>query len=145
VSKLETPMIEAFWRTVGGTLVTEFPVVRKSSTCGPRRLDAVILPDGELRHVSWRDVDIKAKRVIVVQAKCERLGMYLMGQAVFSAELIKLLEPSSVESVLLCTADDSALRPLLEPYPHLRVVVLPEFANPGKRRSPNVNPSLRPG
>jgi hypothetical protein len=82
--------------------------------------------------------------VIVVQAKASRLGMYLMGQALFSAELIRRFRPASVRSVALCTADDAVLRPLLEPYPHVEVVVMGEFGSSRLRRPrrPNHGPSM---
>jgi len=125
MSKHETPMIRRYWQRIGGTLVEEFPVVAASSTCGPRRLDAVILPDGEFRRAHWSQVSIAGQDVIVVQAKASRLGMYLMGQAVFSAELIKRFNPASVRSVALCTKDDLELRPLLLKFPNVEVVVSP--------------------
>lgn len=50
--------------------------------------------------------------------------MYLMGQALFSAELVKAFNPASIRSVALCTKDDSVLRPLLDPYPNVEVVVM---------------------
>ncbi len=126
MSKLETPMIREYWKSVGGTIVEEFPVVRASPTCGPRRLDAVILPNGEHRRAHYTEVNLEGKEVIVVQAKAKRLGMYLMGQTVFSAELIKRLNPASVKSVALCAKGDSELEPLLAPYPHVEVVVMAE-------------------
>lgn len=124
MTKHETPLVRAYWRRTRGTLIEEFPAVVGSATCGPRRLDGVILPNGEFRIASWRDVSLEGQEVIVVQAKRERLGMYLMGQAVFSAELIRRFGPRSVKSVILCTKDDSVLRPLLSPFVHVEVVVL---------------------
>ena len=115
MSKHETPMIERYWRRVGGTLVTEFPVVHASATCGPRRLDAIILPNREGGRRHWREVTLEGEDVIVIQAKAERLGMYLMGQALFSAELIRRFKPASVRSVVRCPKDDAVLRLLLAP------------------------------
>ena len=80
-------------------------------------------------------VDISGKDVVVVQTKNHRLGMSLMGQALFSAELVKRLNPKSVRSVALCIADDSVLRPLLEAYEWCKVVVYPG--------EPPVNTSLK--
>lgn len=54
-----------------------------------------------------------------------RLGMYLMGQAFFSAQLIQRFHPRSVVSVALCLQDDAVLRPLFEHYAGMRVVVCP--------------------
>jgi hypothetical protein len=116
-------MIRAYWRRVGGTLVEEFPAVRRSATCGQRLLDAVILPVGEGRIADWREVSLEGQDVIVVQAKAHRLGMYLMGQTFFSARLIQRFNPASVKAVALCKRDDSVLNPLLEQYPGMEVVV----------------------
>lgn len=127
MSKLETPMIEKLWSTIGGTLIEEYPVVQASPTCGTRRVDAIILPNHEYCRVNWRQVMPEAlagEHVIVVQAKVTRLGMSLIGQAVFSAELIKRFLPASIRSIALCTADDSVLRPLLAPFRLVEVVVL---------------------
>ena len=119
-------MIRRFWKQVGGTLIEEFPAVRGTATCGKRFLDAVILVNKETCIAHWREVSLKGEDVIVVQAKAMRLGMYLMGQTFFSAELIKRFGPASVRSVALCNQDDSVLRPLLEQYPGMEVVVLAE-------------------
>ena len=124
MSKHETPMIRSYWRKTRGTLIEEFPAVKASPTCGPRRLDAVILRKGEFRIAHWNEVSIKGKDIIVVQAKANRLGMYLMGQAVFSAALVKRFKPRSVLSIALCKKDDSELKPLLKRYRHIEVVVL---------------------
>ncbi len=136
MSKLETPMIREYWKSVGGTIVEEFPVVRASPACGPRRLDAVILPNGEHRRAHYREVNLEGKEVIVVQAKAKRLGMYLMGQTVFSAELIKRFNPASIKSVALCLKGDSELEPLLALYPHVEVVVMAELGG----RPPKAQP-----
>jgi len=124
MSKLETPIIERYWESIRGTLIEEFPVVEASATCGPRRVDAVLLPEGAYRRAHWREVSLAGQHVIVVQAKANRLGMYLMGQAVFSLELIRAFRPASARSVALCTKDDSVLRPLLARYPDVGVVVV---------------------
>jgi hypothetical protein len=51
--------------------------------------------------------------------------MYLMGQTLFSADLVRRLHPASIESVALCRLDDSELRPLLEKFAGMKVVVVP--------------------
>lgn len=138
MSKRETPMILRYWKQVGGTLIEEFPAVRASATCGPRRIDAVILPRRERRRVPLGErskVSLEGEDVIVVQAKASRLGMYLMGQAVFSPALLKHFKPASVRSVLLCTQDDSELRPLLAPF-EIEVVVMGGKKVPRRKRRP---------
>ncbi len=126
MSKHETPMIRSYWRKIRGTLIEEFLAVKASPTCGSRRLDAVILPKGEFSIAHWKEVSLKGKDIIVVQAKANRLGMYLMGQALFSAALMKRFKPRSVRSIALCKKDDSELRPLLKRYRHIKVVVFNE-------------------
>ena len=42
--------------------------------------------------------------------------MYLMGQALFSRELMKPFGPASIRTVALCAKDDSVLRPLAEAF-----------------------------
>ena len=136
MSKLETPMIRWYWNQIGGTLVEEFPVLRGSSTCGKRVVDAIVLPNGPNEVVHWRDVDIEGQDVIVIQAKAHRLGMYLMGQALFSRDLVWRFNPKSVRSVALCMKDDSVLRPMLEAFEGLEVVVVPP-ANEARDGIPN--------
>ena len=77
MSARETPITRAYWRSVGGTLVEEFPVVTRTTRQSPRLLDAIILPDGPHEIAHWRDVSVEGKHVICVQTKDSRLGMYL--------------------------------------------------------------------
>jgi hypothetical protein len=129
MSKLETPMTLAYWESLGGTLIEEFQMVQGDSSCGPRRADAVILPNRDRVRIpkGQRSVSVEGEDVIVVQAKAMRLGMYLMGQAVFSAELMKRFKPKSITSTILCQKDDAVLRPLLTQFPNVRVVVMEQF------------------
>jgi hypothetical protein len=58
-----------------------------------------------------------------VQTKALRLGMYLLGQAFFSRELIKdRFAPRSVRTDALCAIDDDVLRPIAERF-NIEVVV----------------------
>jgi hypothetical protein len=125
MSKLETPMTRWYWQQVGGTLVEEFCAVRPSVTCGVRRLDGVIIKGGESRIARQSEIAVEGRDIVVVQTKAQRLGMYLMGQAFFSAQLMKPFRPRSVESVALVAQDDAVLRPLFEQYDGMRVVVCP--------------------
>jgi hypothetical protein len=109
-------MTRRFWESTGGTLIEEFPVVAASLGVGARRLDGLILPGGEFCRASASEVDIVGHDVIVVQTKASPLGMYLMGQALFSAELIRDWGPKSVRTVALCTRSDARLALLCERY-----------------------------
>lgn len=125
MSKHETHMTRWYWQQIGGTLVEEFPVVKRTATCAPRYIDGVIIRDGEQRIARAPEVQIEGKDVIVVQTKAARLGMSLMGQAFFSAALMARFRPRSVHAVALCNRDDSVLRPLLEAEHNVTVVVYP--------------------
>jgi hypothetical protein len=79
---------------------------------------------GEPKSISAsQNVDITGKDVIVIQTKAKRLGMYLMGQCLFSRDIVVQLGVNSVKSVALCTKDDAVLRPLLEAHEGCEVVV----------------------
>src|SRR5262245_9337040 len=113
----EMRMIHWFWDRVGGTLIKEFCVVRRSPTCEARRLDAVIVKNGPRQIVRQSEISVEGKDLIVIQAKTGRLGMNVMGQTLFSRELlVQHCKPRSVEAVALVMDDDDVLRPLLEKY-----------------------------
>lgn len=77
-------MTRRYWETVGGTLVEEFPVVTGVPGAGTRLVDAIILANGEHLIAKPSEVTLDGEDVIVVQTKTGRLGMYLMGRALFS-------------------------------------------------------------
>jgi hypothetical protein len=118
-------MTRWYWRQIGGTLIEEFCAVRPSRSCGVRLIDGVIVKGGPFKIARQSEVPIEGKDVVVVQAKASRLGMYLMGQAFFSAQLLRRFKPRSVQSVALVAQDDEVLRPLFEQYRGMRVVVCP--------------------
>jgi hypothetical protein len=124
MSKHETPLTHWYWGKVGGLLIEEFPVVKKSPLQGKRFLDGLIVLGEPTSKTGSMEFDITGRDVIVVQAKAKRLGMYLMGQCLFSRDLVLGLGAKSVRSVALCTEDDSALRPLLEKHQGCEVVVV---------------------
>ena len=136
--KHETPITHWYWKKVGGTLVEDFVVVHGGADHGIRVLDAIILPSEEFRIAKQNEVSIEGKDVVVVQTKAKRLGMPLLGQTLFSAELIKkFFRPRSVLSVALCTKDDAVLRTLFEKYPGMKVVVCPSEATLNPLKQPN--------
>ena len=133
MSMYETPMTPRYWERMGGTLLEEFLAVPRSPGIGPRWLDAVIVLGGDRRIASKGEpVSLAGKDVIIVQTKVSRLGMYLMGQALFSRELIKdRFAPRSVRTVALCAADDAVFRPIAERY-GIEVVVDAQGGTGGK-------------
>lgn len=116
MSKHETPLTRRFWNEVGGTLIEEFPAVLRGKNNSQRLMDGVIILNAETKLASWKDISLKNQDIIVIQTKAHRLGMYLMGQAFFSKELMKKFEPKSIRSVIVCTKDDSVMRPLAEQF-----------------------------
>src|SRR2546425_12334918 len=136
MSKRETPMTRWYWHAAGGTLVEEFRAVSGSESWGTRLLDGVLIKGGEFRIARQDEVTLKDRDIVVVQAKAGRLGMYLIGQVYFSAQLMQRFEPRLVESVAVVARDDQVLRPLLEQYPGMHVVVCPAELIPGKGAQP---------
>ena len=127
MSKKETPLTRKYWKEVGGTLIEEFVMVPKGKNNGIRLIDAIIIPDGENKILKQKEININGKNIIAVQTKANRLGMYLMGQTLFSEQLLKKYHnPKTVISVALCTKDDSILRPFLEKYSNMKVVIISE-------------------
>jgi hypothetical protein len=84
MSKLETPMTEGFWVSQAqGLFIAEYPLVFPAKDRSIRLVDGLILPDEPNGRGNWRDhASISGKRVIIIQTKVGRMGMYLMGQAV---------------------------------------------------------------
>lgn len=123
MSLKETPLTRWYWQQVGGLLIEEYPIVKAGPGVSPRYLDGLIVLGEESRISDVRDFSIEGRDVIAIQTKASRLGMYLMGQCLFSRDLIMRLNPQSLKSIALCTADDSVLRPLLEAHEGCKVVV----------------------
>lgn len=126
MSKHETPLTRWYWEKVGGLLIEEFPAVRASPDQAKRLLDGLIVLGEPTARTSTREFDLTDRDVIVIQAKAKRLGMYLMGQCLFSRDLVLELGARSVRSVAICTEDDYTLRPLLEKHEGCEVVVFHE-------------------
>lgn len=123
MSKHETPLTRRFWNG-RGTLVLEFLAVSTGPGRGKRLIDGVILPDGPDEEAHWRQVDLRGRDVVCVQTKKSRLGMYLLGQALFSKELLlRHCGARSVRTVAICTKDDDVLRPIAEAW-GIEVVVM---------------------
>lgn len=116
MSKHETSLTRRYWQSVGGTLIEEFPAVLRGPNNAQRLIDGVIiLGEGHVIAKS-RDFEIKGKDIIVIQSKANRLGMYLIGQAIIFARLMARFEPRSVMSVAICTQGDAVLETLLPEY-----------------------------
>ncbi|MEK6707396.1 MAG: hypothetical protein AABY81_01110 [Pseudomonadota bacterium] len=126
MSRRETQMTIWYWEQIGGILIEEFLVVPRAEGQGHRLLDGlIILGEKKQRMPVGTRESIEGKDVVVVQTKNTRLGMYLMGQTLFSAQLIRRLGPRSVQSVALCASSDRILQPMLEANEGCKVIVCP--------------------
>jgi hypothetical protein len=125
----ETPMTKWYWREVlkMGTLIEEYLAVEGSEddSNSPRFLDGLVILYSPFEISADVRRDITGKDVVVIQSKNKRLGMYLMGQALFSRDLILAKGAKSVRSVAVCRKDDKVMRPLLLAHPGIEVVLCP--------------------
>ena len=122
MSKRETPLTRKYWQSIGGTLIEEFPAVTRGDSNSRRLLDGVVILGEENRIAKAREVNIEGKDIVVIQTKVNRLGMYLMGQAFFSRELMKTFKPKSIKTVAICGKDDTVMRDLCKEF-DIEVVV----------------------
>jgi hypothetical protein len=121
-SNNETPMLLRYRQVRGGSLLLEYPPI---PTRGPgaatRKVDGVLLPDvaeletsrGRSRVFDWElatarerlalDELVAGSKTEILQAKNSRLGPYLIGQTLFSRDLMRssvgvaIAGPSSTE------------------------------------------------
>src|SRR5262245_5642757 len=116
---LERAMTECFWQTeCNGAFVQEYPLTITGTDRARRSADPIILPDEEQRRAwSVHFPSLPGVNVVIVHTQAQTLGMFLMGQAPFSARLVQALGAKSVRSILLCAESDAALHPLLAPFP----------------------------
>jgi hypothetical protein len=124
----ETPLTRAYWREElcgKGALYEEFRAVDADGDAQSwRDIDGVVVlgdPDGTIMR-GTRSLD--NQDVVVIQTKATRLNPYVFGQALLSKDLIRRRWASrSVRSVLICTADDPELRPIVDGFADLKVAV----------------------
>jgi len=116
MSKHETHLTRRYWETIGGTLIEEFPAVSRTKENAQRLLDGVVILGEKTEILKAHEVEIQGKDIVVIQTKANRLGMNLLGQAVFSAELMKAHKPKSIKSVAICAVGDSILEPLAHKF-----------------------------
>jgi len=129
MSENETPMTRWFWREVlkRGTLIEEYVAVEEAAdgSNAPRYMDGLVILDGPFEISNDVRRDIAEKDVVVIQSKNKRLGMYLMGQTLFSRDLILAKGAKSVRSVAVCRKDDKVMRPLLLSHKNIEVHFCP--------------------
>ncbi len=127
MSRHETWRTEKYWESQGGYLILEFPAIRQDlkNNIGRRLIDGVIILGDPKGVQTGGSYNIANKDIIVIQTKANRLGMYLMGQALFSREIMKRYKPRSIRTVAICGKMDSELLKLCHAY-DIEVEVMPD-------------------
>jgi len=129
MSRNETPMTRWYWREVlkKGTLIEEYVAIERADddSNAPRYMDGLVILDGPFKTSDDVRTDITGKDVVVIQSKNRRLGMYLMGQVIFSRELILEKGAKSVKSVAVCRKEDKVMRRLLLKHPDVEIHLCP--------------------
>lgn len=123
MSKHETWRTRKFWEKVGGLLIEEFEVVKADKNQARRLIDGIIVQNESARIHNGGDYDIKGKDIIIIQTKANRLGMYLLGQALFSSKLIQKFEPKSIRTVAICAKNDKVMEILAKDF-GIEVVII---------------------
>lgn len=123
----EPPMTVEFWQSLGrGTLILEYPLVTPEPASNRRRVDALIVLDGEFTQTAWTAApDLAGRPVMLVQTKAYTTDASLVGQAIFSP-LLRRRHPSvgPIESVLLSPDPEPVLSDLLARH-NVREVTIP--------------------
>ena len=127
MSKHETWRTRKYWSSIGGLLIEEFTAISGDSKneIGKRLIDGIIVLD-EPKHIqTGGKFDFTGKDIIVLQTKKERLGMYLMGQAFFSREIMKRYNPNSIKTVAICGKRDREMEAICSRF-GIEVAVIDE-------------------
>ena len=128
MSKHETPLTRRYWKEIGGTLIEEFEAVplRRNPYQARRNIDGVVVLGGPHEIRKANEIEIRGQDIVVIQTKAGKngytLGMYLLGQALFSRHLMERFGPKSTRSVAICTKGDVVMEALAEKY-EIEVVV----------------------
>ena len=150
-------MLLRYLDEVGGTLIAEVvPSSTRQPGAAKRWIDAVIMPNvnevstrlGKTSVYDWgmathsEQDELRAlmrnEECLVVQAKNCRLGMGLLGQALFSRELLSADLSHIVGSVALCGADTPTLSKIAGTFK--TDVVVDAFAKKGKEPANLITP-----
>ena len=131
MSKHETWRTRKYWKSIGGLLIEEFQAIpgNKNTDTGKRLIDGIIVVGAENKIQTGGSYNFEGKEIIVVQTKANRLGMYLMGQALFSREIMKRFKPKSIKAVAICGKGDSEMEPICREY-GIEIVVINENEQP---------------
>ena len=130
MSKHETWRTRKYHKSIGGLLIEEFRAVPASKDVGRRLIDGVIVLGEKENTYAGRTYDLSNRDVIAIQTKSSRLGMYLMGQAYFTREILKRFNPKSIKTIAICGKGDTEMEALCENF-GINVVIIPDSENDG--------------
>ncbi len=116
MSKHETWRTRKFWseQQQVGRLHEEFLAVSGDRGSGKRLLDGLILHGAAPEIGPITPKEISDAEITVIQTKRGRLGMYLMGQAYFSREIMRRYQPAKIHTVAICGKGDVEMERLCE-------------------------------
>ena len=125
MSKHESWRTRKYWEATCGFLIEEFLAIpaSKDKLIGKRLIDGVIVLGAKKNVQVGGSYNLEGKDIIVVQTKSNRLGMYLMGQAYFSKQIMQRFKPSSIRTVAICGKADKEMELLCEAN-EIEVVVI---------------------
>jgi hypothetical protein len=108
MSRHETWRTRKYWQEHRhvGRLHLEFPAIPGGKGSGKRLIDGVILHGSlpEIGRISREEIE--GAEITVIQTKGKPLGMYLMGQAFFSREIMNRFHPVKIHTVAVCSRGD---------------------------------------
>ena len=125
MSKHETWRTRQFWESVGGLLIEEYLALpqAKDKSSAKRLIDGLIVLGENKSIQSGGSFAVEGRDVIVIQTKSNRLGMYLMGQAFFSREIMERYRPNSIRTVAICGEGDDEMESLCAVH-NIEVIVI---------------------
>lgn len=127
MSKHETWRTRLYWNSIGGLLIEEFRAIPRDlkNNVSNRDFDGLIVL-GEPKSIqSAGTFNFEGRDLVIVQTKPSRLGMGLMGQALFSMEIMKRFNPRSMRTVAICGRTDDELASICDKY-GIEIVVIPD-------------------
>ncbi len=119
----QRPLTRKYWKPIGGTLIEEYCAVKGEAGSAPRYIDGIIILSGPKKIIQGGSPTVKGKNIIVIQTETGRVGMYLLGQALFSRELMKRFKPKSIRTIALCNKNDMVLEKIAKKY-SIQIVTL---------------------
>ena len=96
-----------FWeKELGGTMIEGSAAISKVTDSGSR----VVIPGGPSQILDPLKADITGKDIVIIQGNSKEIvGMYLLGQAIFSKKLLEPYNPKSIRSIALCKKSDTCM------------------------------------